>query len=94
MLCSDFVKFDRREIGKVVRYLPDKKTNFAWLSSSRYCAECAQICHGQPQTCTPDFMQIGSLSVRRSYIRTREHRQRALESESNIRLKLSFEPNN
>jgi len=40
----------------------------------------------------PDFIQIGSL--RRSYIRTREHRHSALESESNIWLKPSFEPNN
>jgi len=27
VLCSDFVKFGRREIGKVLRYLPDKKIN-------------------------------------------------------------------
>jgi len=38
-LCSNFVKFGQREIGKVVRYLPDKKQNFAWLSSSCYCAD-------------------------------------------------------
>jgi len=25
VLCSNFVQFDRRKIGKVVRYLPDKK---------------------------------------------------------------------
>jgi len=25
VMCSNFVKFCRREIGKVVRYLPDKK---------------------------------------------------------------------
>jgi len=28
VLCSNFVKFGRREIGKVVRYLPTKKTKF------------------------------------------------------------------
>ena len=41
-------------------------------------------------------LQISCKSVyfRRSHIRTREHRQTALESESNIRLKPSFEPNN
>jgi len=85
----------KREIGKVVRYLPGKKKqNFAWLTSSRYCAECAQNLPRPAPDSTPDFMQIGSLSVRRSYIRTREHRQSALESEFNIRLKPSFEPNN
>jgi len=25
VLCANFVKYDRPEIGKVVRYLPDKK---------------------------------------------------------------------
>ena len=28
-LCSNFVKFGQRETGKVMRYLPDKKHNFA-----------------------------------------------------------------
>jgi len=38
ILCSNFVKFGRPEIGKVVRCLPDKKKqNFAWLY--RYCAD-------------------------------------------------------
>jgi len=40
VLCSNFVKFGRRKIGKIMRCLPDKK--FAWLSSSRYCADRAQ----------------------------------------------------
>ena len=41
-------------------------------------------------------LQISSKSVhfRQRYIRTREHRQSALESESNIRLKPIFDPNN
>jgi len=26
-MCSDFVKVGRREIGEIVRYLPDKKRN-------------------------------------------------------------------
>jgi len=33
VLCSNLVKFGRGEIGKVMRYLPDKK--FASLSRSR-----------------------------------------------------------
>jgi len=84
-LSSNVVKFGRWKIAKVVRYLPDKKKqNFAWLSSSRYCADRAQICHGQPQTMYSRLLQISSKTVhfRRSYIRTREHRHSALESES------------
>jgi len=43
VLCQNFVKFGRREIGKVVHYLPDKKKqNFTWLSRSRFCADRAQ----------------------------------------------------
>jgi len=33
LLCSNFVKFGRREIGEIVCYLPDKKINFACLSN-------------------------------------------------------------
>jgi len=37
VLCSIIVKFGRRKIGEIVRYLPDKKKqNFAWLFSCRY----------------------------------------------------------
>jgi len=61
-VCSNFVKFGRREIGKiVVAYLTKK---FVWLSSSRYCAP--KICQGQPRECiqsASDFIQIGSLSA-------------------------------
>jgi len=67
VLCSNFVKFGRREIGKIVRYLPDKKKqNFARLSSSRYFADRAK----NPTGSAPDNVlrilqissQIGSLS--------------------------------
>jgi len=45
LLCSTFMKFDRREIGEIVRYLHNKKKqNFACLSNCRYC------CHRQPTT--------------------------------------------
>jgi len=37
VLCSNFVKFGQREIGEIVRYLPDK--NFTCLSNCRYCAD-------------------------------------------------------
>ena len=97
VLCSNFVKFGRREIGSIVRCLPDKKKqNFAWLSSSRYFADCAQNLPGPATDNVHRVLQISSISVhfRRSYIKTREYRQSALESESNIRLKPSFKPNN
>jgi len=40
----NFEKFDQREVGEIERCLPDKK-KFAWLFSSRYCAERAQNLH-------------------------------------------------
>ena len=92
------LKFGRPEIGKVVRYLPDQKKqqNFVWLFSSRYCADRAQNLPRPAPDNVLTVLQISSKSVhfRRSYIRTREHHQSALESEFNIRLKPSFEPNN
>ena len=43
VLCSNLLKFGRREIGEIVRCLPDKRNKiFTWLSSCRYCADCAQ----------------------------------------------------
>ena len=48
VLRSNFVKFGRREIGKVVRYLPDK--NFPRLSSLATARIVPKICRGQPQT--------------------------------------------
>ena len=89
MLRSNFVKYGQREIGKVC-YLSDKK--IAWLSSSRYCGYGAQNLLRLTTDNVLEVFQISSKSVhfRRSYTRMREHRQSALESESNIRL--SFEP--
>ena len=42
LLCSNVVKFVRREIGEIVRYLPHKKTKFGCLSNCRYCADRTQ----------------------------------------------------
>jgi len=57
MLCSNFVKFGRKEIfgreeiGEIVHCLPDKKKqNFVWLSSCRYCADRAQNLPGPSPT--------------------------------------------
>jgi len=38
VLCSNFVKFGRREIGEIICGLPDKRRQqkFVWLSSYRY----------------------------------------------------------
>jgi len=69
VLCSNIVKFVRREIGKIVRCLPDKKQHFTWLSSCRYCVDRGQNLPGpaaSPRQCTqsdPGFVQIGSLSA-------------------------------
>ena len=61
---------------KVVRYLPDKR-NFAWLSSSRYCADRAQNLPGSAPDNIFKLLQISPKSVhfRRRYTRTREHHQ-------------------
>jgi len=51
VLCSNLVKFGWWEIGKVIRYLPDKKkTKFRQAACSHYCADRVQNLPGQPQT--------------------------------------------
>jgi len=50
LLCSNVVKFFRREIGEIVRYLPDKKQTFGSFSNCRYCADCAQNLPGPAPT--------------------------------------------
>ena len=47
VLCANFVKFGWPEIGKVVRYLPDKK--FGSRCRSRFCVDRAQNLPGQFQ---------------------------------------------
>jgi len=75
------VVFKFREICEIVRCLPDKKKqHFAWLSNSR---DCMRGSRPKPARASPDnvlrVIQISSKSVhfRRSYSRTREHRQNA-----------------
>jgi len=55
ILCANFMKFGRPEIGKVVRYLPHKKTKFLKLSRSHFCADRAQNLSGQLQTIYSEF---------------------------------------
>ena len=81
VLCSNFVKFGRQEIGKVVHSLPDKKKQtFAWLSHSRYCADLAQnLPEPAPRMYSDNSRFHPNRFFRRSYIRTREHHQSVLE---------------
>jgi len=61
VLCTNFMKYGRWEIGKIVHCLPDQKF------SSHYCMDRAQNLPGSaPENVLlspPDFIQIGSLSV-------------------------------
>jgi len=67
VLCANFVKFGRPEIGELVRYLPDKKNKislrFLAVASARIAPK---ICRASARQCTqsgPDFIQIGSFSA-------------------------------
>jgi len=75
-LCSNFVKFGRREIGKIVRCLPDKKFRLV-LHRCRYCADRAQNLPGPAPDIVLRVLHISSKLIRfwRSHDRTREHRQ-------------------
>jgi len=51
VMCANVVKFGRSEIGKVVRYLPDKKNKISLRSPAHASAQIApKICRGQRQT--------------------------------------------
>jgi len=73
-----FVKFIRREIGEIVRYLPDKKkTQFHMpLKLSLLCGSRPKSAMTSPQQFAHSTFQISSKSVhfRWSYSRTRENR--------------------
>jgi len=65
VLCSNFVKFSRREIGKIVRCLSDKKILLALqlslLRGSR--PKSARASPRQRTQSSADFIQVGSLSA-------------------------------
>ena len=93
VLCANFVKFGRPEIGKDVRYLPDKKKQkIGSRSRSRFCADRAQNLLGPATYNILAVPQISSTSVhfRRSYRRTRERRSNAPQSVCNTRRIFSF----
>jgi len=81
VLCANFVKFGRPDIGKVVRYLPDQKIlKIGSLSRSRFCTDRAENLPWPVANNVLTVLQISSKSVhfRRSYSRTREDRSNAL----------------
>jgi len=70
-------KLFRREIGEIVRYLPDKnQLNFGCLSNCRYCADRTQNLPGSAFNMWLTRFQISFKSVyfRRSYSGTRAGR--------------------
>jgi len=69
---------DGKSVKSCVAYLT-KKHNFTWLSSSCYCADCAQNLPGPAWDNVLRLLQILFTSVHfsQSYIRMREHRHRA-----------------
>jgi len=88
VLCSNFVKFgaDGKSVKSCFIYRTKNSPGSPALATAWIAPKTGL---GQPQTISSKSVHFG-----RSYIRTRAHRQSALESESNIRLKHSFEPNN
>jgi len=79
LLRSNVFKFVRREIGKILRYLPDQKTKTKCrrpLKRKVLFGSCPKSARASPQQCAhsaPDFIQIGSLSAELAYSRMREH---------------------
>jgi len=79
VLCLNFVKFGRREIGKIVHCLPDKKTKLHLaLRLSLLRVSPKKIYHGQPPTTYSDcarfhpnrFIFGGVISERVNTIKT------------------------
>jgi len=61
VLCANFVKFGRSEIGKVVRYLPDKKKpKIGSLSLLRRSRPKSARASGKCTHSAPNFIQIRS----------------------------------
>jgi len=89
---------DGKSVKSCVNYLTKKNKISPGSPALTTVRLCPKSTMASPRKCTqstPD-LQISSKLVhfRRSYIQTHEHRQSMLQSESNIRLKPSFKPNN
>jgi len=78
VLCSKVVKFGRREIGKIVRCLLDKK--FASLSSSRYCTDRAQ----NLSDTVLGVLQLSSISVHFTFGRVISERVNTVRSRAKL----------
>ena len=66
VLCSNLVKFGRRQLGKVVSCLSDKNNTSPGSSALATAQIATEICQDQPRECTHSasvFIQIGSLSA-------------------------------
>ena len=65
LLCSNFVTFCRREIGEIVRFLPDEKNSADSLKLSLlgYCAYRAQNLPGPAPNNILSMLQISSISA-------------------------------
>ena len=77
LLCLNFAKCCRREIGEIVRYLLDQTKHFLVASQTVATARIApKICHGHPPNNVLTVLQILSKSVhfRQCCYRTRERR--------------------
>jgi len=63
MLCLNVVKYVRREIGKIVRYLPDKKISSACqtVATARIAPKICWASHQHLAHDVPNFIEIGSL---------------------------------
>jgi len=90
LLCAKFVKIVWREIGEIVRCLPDKKKqNFGSLSNCCYCADRAQSLPWPAPKIWLTTFNISSNSVhfRWSYSRPRDSRSWGPLGKSNTRPK-------
>jgi len=67
LLCWNVVKFFRREIGEIVRYLPDKKF-FGSLLNCRYCADRA---HNLPRPAPNIWFTLFQISSKSVHFRRR-----------------------
>jgi len=96
VLCSNFVKFSRQEIGEIMRCVPDKNLPCSPALASVRIAP--KICQSQPQTMYSESSRFhpnrftfgGVIPERDNIVRSRSK----VNPISNIRLKPSFEPNN
>jgi len=96
VLCSNFVKFSRRKIGKIVRCLPaKKKQNFASLSTVTTARTALKISQGHPPTMYSECFRFHP--NRFTFGGVVSHRMNTVRALSKvnqiIRLKPRFKPN-